>query len=266
MIKEIGIEELLTGKAVQRGNSTFPKTSDLVLPFISKLQDVTKEWKVKVSVPTTLSMEEIQHGEMTEVNTDNIFQRVLIQAVLNDEYQLVSNPSDSYSKVIGMVYALDVMKPVIKLYSGGLRDACINLSIFSKTAVQYKHFTDEDFYSIYEEVPTYLDAIPAEKVDFQQKIDFLTHETLEGDALKRELGKLAVNCIAKNTSMTTHYNAAIKMLYNSADYNGIKNQYFTKDGRHTRYNIWNAMTANITEKADFVQAPNLVYKAFSFFE
>lgn len=266
MIKEIGIDELLTGKAIQRGSSTFPKTADIVLPFMSSLDRVTKDWKIKVAVPTTISIEENTHDDMTEINPDTMFYRVLIQAVLNDEYQLISTPGDSYSKVVGMVYALDVMKPVIKVYSGGLRDACINLSIFSKNAVQYRHFTDEDFSAIYETIPGYLDGILEERVDFQQKIDFLNREVLEGTRLKQELGNLAVQCIAKNKSMTSHFTAAVNMLYNKADHGGIKNNYFNSDGRHTRYNIWNALTANITEKADPVNAPNLVYKAYSLFE
>ena len=195
-----------------------------------------------------------------------MFYRVLLQAVLHDEYRLVDTPDDTYSKVIGMVYALDVMKPIVKVYSGGLRDACINLSIFNKASVQYRHFADEDFNAIYETIPGYIEGIQEEKSHFAEKINFLTQEVLEGDKLQREIGKLAVNCVAKSNNMTTHFNAAVKMLYNSADYGGITNRYFAKDGRHTRYNIWNALTANITEKADFVNAPNLVYKAYSLFE
>jgi len=266
MIKDLTVEQLLEGKAIQRGNVTFPRASEIVLPFISKLQPYTREWKVKVSQPMVQTVEEEHHGDFTEVAVDNGFHRVLLQAVLNDEYQLVSNPEDSYSKVIGMVYALDVVKPIIKVYSGGLRDACINLSIFSRNAVQYRHFADEDFSHIYDTIPGYLEAIDTERVEFASKIQYLTGDMLEGQQLYTELGKLAVKCVGKTNSMTTHFNAAIKLLFNNSDYGGIKNLYYQRDGRHTRYNIWNALTANITEKADFMQAPDLVQKAFSYFE
>ena len=66
--------------------------------------------------------------------------------------------------------------------------------------------------------------------------------------------------------MATHYNGMVKMLQSNRDYNGVKNLYFRDDMAYSRYDLWNGLTANITEKANFMAAPNMVYKAYSLFE
>ena len=119
---EVTIEQLLQGKGTLIKNKEYWPTEAYVNPFIKRLKAVVERFEVKVETPSQITL--TKDGQ---INTQDItYNRVWIQGVLPREYQI-----DNHDDVIGMVYGLDVRKPVIKFYRGGLNRACTNLCVFS---------------------------------------------------------------------------------------------------------------------------------------
>lgn len=116
---EIGINQLLTGKPTRIKNKDYFPTRGYVEPFLERMSKITDDFRVQVKLPDQVTRT-IGDG----VNEDDItYNRVLIQGVLPNSF-------DNHQEVIGMVYGLDVRKPIMKIYRGAINCACTNLCIF----------------------------------------------------------------------------------------------------------------------------------------
>ncbi len=133
---EITVNELLQGKATAIKDRNYYPTAAYVEPFLERMSKYTDNFKVQVKLPDQLAVE--------ENDTIDIYNRVVVQAILPDNLVV-----DNHSQVVGMVYGLDVRKPVVKFYSGALDNVCTNLCVFSpeqlscsalepETAINYK--------------------------------------------------------------------------------------------------------------------------------
>lgn len=127
---QIELNELLRGKATQIKNKQFLSTAAYVEPFLERMQKYTNEFIVNVKLP-----DQITNVEDTQ---DITYNRVWIQAVLPDSYDI-----ENHQKVFGMVYGLDVRKPVAKFYRGGLNMACTNLCVFSPDLLDVQELQPE---------------------------------------------------------------------------------------------------------------------------
>lgn len=116
---EIDINKLLEGKATKIKNKDYLPTRDYVEPFIDKMSKFTDNFICQVKLPDQITL--------TEDTKDITYNRVYIQAVLPESYW----EYDNHKEVIGLVYGLDVRKPIYKLYRGGLNMGCTNLCIFN---------------------------------------------------------------------------------------------------------------------------------------
>lgn len=118
---DISLEQLLNGKPTRIGKRDYFPTNAYVEPFLERMSKFTSDFRVQVKLP-----EQITRTVNGEINTDDItYNRVLIEAVMPDEYAW-----DNHDEVIGFLYGLDVRKPVVKMYRGGLNRACTNLCVF----------------------------------------------------------------------------------------------------------------------------------------
>ena len=115
---EITLGELLKGKATLIKNKEFYPTKSYVDPFIDKMSAFTDDFRIQVKLP-----DQITKSSNTE---DLTYNRVLIQAVLPEKHCI-----DKHDEVIGLVYGIDVRKPVVKIYRGYLNQACTNLCVFN---------------------------------------------------------------------------------------------------------------------------------------
>ena len=116
---EVTLNQLLEGKATRIKNKDYAPTRSYVEPFLERMSKITNDFRVQVKLPdqvTCTSGERERHDDIT-------YNRVLIQAVLPNKF-------DNHQEVIGMVYGLDVRKPLIKIYRGAINCACTNLCIF----------------------------------------------------------------------------------------------------------------------------------------
>ena len=123
---ELTIEQLLQGKATKIKEKQFFTTKAYVEPFFERMSKYTEEFIINVKPADQISV-----TSSGEVNFDDIvYNRVWIQAVLPDEYAY-----ENHKRVMSMLYALDTRKPVVKIYTGALNMACLNLCVFNPDAL-----------------------------------------------------------------------------------------------------------------------------------
>ena len=123
---ELTIEQLLQGKATKIKEKEFFTTKAYVEPFFERMSKYTEEFIINVKPADQISL-----TPSGEVNFDDIvYNRVWVQAVLPDEYAY-----ENHKRVMSMLYALDTRKPVVKMYTGALNMACLNLCVFNPDAL-----------------------------------------------------------------------------------------------------------------------------------
>ena len=123
---ELTLEHLLQGKATKIKEKEFFTTKAYVEPFFDRMSKYTEEFIINVKPADQISL-----TPSGEVNFDDIvYNRVWIQAVLPDEYAY-----ENHKRVMSMLYALDTRKPVVKMYTGALNMACLNLCVFNPDAL-----------------------------------------------------------------------------------------------------------------------------------
>ena len=123
---ELNVEQLLQGKATRIKDKEFYTTKAYVEPFLDRMSKYTDEFIINVKPADQISL-----TPSGEVNFEDIvYNRVWIQAVLPNEYAY-----DNHKRVMSMLYALDTRKPVVKMYTGALNMACLNLCVFNPDAL-----------------------------------------------------------------------------------------------------------------------------------
>ena len=121
---EIKLNELLAGKATRIKNNDYFPTVAYVEPFLKRVQRLTSEFRIQIQLP-----KQITYTDDGNINTEDItYNRVLIEAILPDEYKFNDDP---HRAVLGMVYGIDVRKPVVKFFKGKERMSCTNLCVFN---------------------------------------------------------------------------------------------------------------------------------------
>ena len=132
---EVTLEQLMAGKGTLIKNKEYWPTEAYVSPFIKRLEAVVERFEIKVETPSQITL--TKDGT---INTQDItYNRVWIQGVLPQEYRV-----DNHDDVIGMVYGLDVRKPIVKFYRGGLNRACTNLCVFSPDSLSARELNPEE--------------------------------------------------------------------------------------------------------------------------
>lgn len=243
----IELNTLLEGKATRIGEKEYFPTAAYVEPFLNRLHKLTSEFRVQAQLPKQVTFD--SNGNI--VTDDITYNRVLIEAILPDEYKFSNDP---HKGVIGMVFGIDVKKPVVKFFKGMERQSCTNLCVFSpqllscqeleaNTAVDYKP----------------LDNIIRQTDDTAAWLNKLTEKSFECDDyhINESLGKWVRNCL--NYSYDNHFGKsklavstaidAYKALFEKED----SEYYFENKPEIPMYSIYNAFTNVITNniKKDF---------------
>ena len=239
---ELTLTELLKGKATRIKNKEYFPTAAYVEPFLERAQKLTSDFRVQIQLPS-----QITYTESGNINTEDItYNRVLIEAILPDEYKFNDDP---HRAVLGMVYGIDVRKPVVKFFKGQERMSCTNLCVFSPQLLACQDLEPE----------TAIDYKPFERI-IQQTDDTATwlKKLIETDFdcseqnVNESLGKWIRNCI--NYSYNNHYQPvkiacstpidAYKSLFEKED-----SEYYTgiDSGSISMYQVYNAFTNILTD-------------------
>ena len=237
---EITIDELLKGKATKIKEKIFYQTEAYVTPFLDRMQKITNNFKIKVELPDQITV-----TQKDDVDFDDItYNRVWIQGVLPQEYDI-----ENHQDVIGMVYGLDVRKPIVKFYRGGLNRACCNLCVFDPSYLKVQELAPEKAINF-----TGLDNIIEKTNEIKDFLNFLHTTPFSRDEqnINENLGMWVRNTLDLNfdnglskaklaTSMAVD---AYKLLFKDA-----KSPYFVNPGTNTdMFRIYNAFTELISNK------------------
>lgn len=239
---KISIKELLAGKRTRIKDKDYFPTATYVEPFLERVQKFTSEFRVQVQLPR-----QITYTDDGSINTEDItYNRVLVEAILPDEYKFNDDP---HRAVLGMVYGIDVRKPVVKFFKGQERMSCTNLCVFSPQLLACQSL----------EAETAIDYKPLERI-IEQTDDTASwlRKLLEKDFscstqnVNESLGKWIRNCI--NYSFNNSYGKAklatstpidaYKLLFEKDEseyYAGIDS------GDISMYQVYNAFTQILTD-------------------
>lgn len=237
----ITINELLAGKATRIKNREYFKTEAYVSPFLERLNKLTSDFRVQIQLPN-----QVTYTDSGTINTEDItYNRVLVEAILPDEYKFNNDP---HKAVIGMVYGIDVRKPVVKFFKGQERMSCTNLCVFSPQLLACQDMESE----------TAIDYKPLDRI-IEQTDDTASwlKKIIEEDFdcteqnINESLGSWVRNCI--NYSYDNHYGKvklatstpidAYKLLFEKED-----SDYYVGVNSHTNvYQVYNAFTQILTD-------------------
>lgn len=231
---EITLNKLLEGNATTIKNNEYLPTRAYVEPFLERMQKYTNDFRVQVKLPNQLAI--------NENDTVDIYNRVIVQAVLPDNMVI-----DNHSQVVGMIYGLDVRKPVVKFYSGALDIVCTNLCVFSPEQLSCAALEPEKPIN-YKPVNSIMDSIE-DTIKFIQKLKEITFDCSYqntsqklGDWIKQCIDLTYDNGFGKVKIATTTPIDAYKLLFEDKN-----SRYLVKDGITDMYNVYGAFTQIFTD-------------------
>ena len=239
---EIKLSELLAGRATRIKDKEFLPTAAYVEPFLERVQKITKEIRVQVQLP-----KQITYTASGDINTEDItYNRVLIEGVLSDKYNF---NGDTHRPVLGMVYGIDVRKPVVKFFKGQERMSCTNLCVFNPELLTCQDLEPETAVD-YKPLERIIEQTDDTAVWMKKIIESEFDSSVQN--VNESLGRWVRNCI--NMSYNNHYGKAklavstpidaYKLLFEKGDseyYAGIDSSDINM------YQVYNAFTQVLTD-------------------
>jgi hypothetical protein len=235
MANDVKLLDVLNSKVYvhEKSQITFGSPKSFIEPFLDKFSNLGVEFKVGVS-------ERVVNKEADNDNINQAFGRVLIEAKFPQQY--CTNEHDT---VIGMMYALDIQKPVVKIYSGHNAWACTNLAIFGG---RYVHQVEilSGYQSVYDKGLEYVDGLTKQLAEFQHIYSRMNETIYEGEDINKIIGKLVREGYKNKQIGVTPILSAIKDLEDS------KSKYAIAGNQTSQWNIYSAITNYITDKVDIL--------------
>jgi hypothetical protein len=239
---ELTVEQLLQGKATKIKEKEFFTTKAYVEPFFDRMSKYTEEFIINVKPADQISL-----TPSGEVNFDDIvYNRVWIQAVLPDEYAY-----ENHKRVMSMIYALDTRKPVVKMYTGALNMACLNLCVFNPDALNVAELEPTTAIN-FSPVNILMGMTDTIKVTLEK----MSRKTYTRESIYEELG------LWIDRSITAKYNTGFGTvkIAESAPVNVYKSLFYEEDSNYyvkgdevDGFTVYNAFTDLITQdKKDLV--------------
>ena len=262
---EITLEDLLTSKQYRNNSGiTFPSLPDIVNPWLDKVNDKVDHYEISVLTPSEVAVD-IQNNEETEYR---LYRRFLIEGVLKNEYafdsEIPNENVDKYSTVVAMLGYFDTLKPGIKVYTGYLRSACLNLCVFKPTMLMKVDFASSNFDSIYNFSETCVQEAQAKQLEFKRKMQEFYSKRYADQELDAIIGRVAKKSIV-STGLTTAFTNMIRLLNSNANVKDIKNIYYNSEKTYTLFDIYNAYTATLSHKSDIMNRSDYALKAMGLF-
>lgn len=235
---QISIDQLMNGKATRIGKRAYLPTAAYVEPFIERMSKFTDDFRIQVKLP-----DQITKTKDGGIDVDDVtYNRVWIQAVMPEEYSF-----DNHDEVVGFIYGLDVRKPVVKIYRGGLNRACTNLCVFNPSFLSIQELSPEKAIN-YRPVTTLMEQTNDMKV-WLEKLHKTEFERTD-ELIERNLGMWIRNSI--NLSYDTGYGKvklatstpidAYKLMFENK-----KSEYFIPEDKPVNmFTVYNAFTQLIS--------------------
>lgn len=240
------VKEIINSKTYvnEANNVTFGSPKDYILPFV----DIVGEDDLLI-----VGSDRIVNKN--EDGSENIsYSRVRIEKRL-DASSL--NEVGEFNPIVGMIYALDISKPVIKVYTGLNAVACNNLNVFNADHL----FTMEllsNYKLVYKYAKNYYDATNELIDNYFKNITAMKNTILNKGDYTELMGKFLLKSVKDNSVGTTPVVKAAKLLEDKQS-----NYYFHKEGNNNLWNIYNATTDYISSSPEYKEHPNKSLKVFN---
>jgi hypothetical protein len=246
------LEELLRTKIYVKENSAmaFDSPTAYLNPFIDRLESFNPTWEVDTSKGILNANDDVE-------NTINAaYPRVVLKAKL-PQYQLFAGQHDMHSEMeVGLLYALDLQKPIMKLYMGSRVRVCTNMSIFNPM-----HVTQQDFSGniteLYNKAAEYADIAERVQREHETTITRLKETLLTTTQVNESLGHLLRNG-SRLFGVTPITNAAKELSDRSS-------RYYMGGSSTSAWNLFNAVTEGISNKSDLIEVPSKSINFSKFF-
>ena len=234
--KELSLGEVLTSKVYVKPNSSisFGTPKQYLEPFLKPMLDAGDGYiyRVKVSEPVVNAEDS---GAMNIA-----YPRVMIEADLGEMIE-------GFRSVVGMVYALDLQKPILKTYSGYNVSSCINLTIFNSDKLYQQEILGE-YQKVFDKSREFYESKEKELIDFKETLTKLQTTFLSENTLNQMIGKMVREASKLRLGTTPVIQAAKLLDDNSSQY------YVRPDGKFScsKFNLYNAVTHSISNSSDIV--------------
>ena len=237
------VEDLLESKAYIKSGITFKTPKQLLEPFLDKISKYTDKFIIKTS------------GKVINANEDESINTAYGRVLLQTDFS--ADELDGMYKNVGVVYALDGMKPIIKTYTGTIVSACTNMTIFNAEHVFSDNLLSGSNRPL-EYLQEYLTGMEKTLDNYRKIKQNLISQVYSKEDVQETLGALLEYSIKNKSLGTTAVVSGAKALYdNSSKY------FFEKET--TAWNVYNSITQYITEKSDIIDTPSKTILLSKFF-
>lgn len=231
----VTLDQVLNSKIYvhEKSQLTFGSPRSFLEPFLEKLVNSRVTFKVSVS-------DRVANKDASTDAINEAFGRVLIEAKFPSEYSV-----NEHDHVIGMVYALDTLKPTLKIYSGENAWACTNLAIFG---AKYIHQVEvlQGIGSVYDKSLEYIEGVSTQLAKFQKIYEQMNDTQYEGEDINKMIGYLLREGYRnKNLGINPVLSA-------TKDLDDNKSRYAIRDNRTSQWNMYSALTQYVTDKVDIL--------------
>lgn len=165
---EVTQYELLQGKATIIKGKEYLSAKDYVQPFIDTMTSMTDNFVIQVKLADQISV-----GDDKNV----VYNRVHIQAILPEEHDCVG-----FAETYGLVYGLDLRKPVAKVYRGYTSRETGNLMMCNLEWVKYQELKPT------EPIDLTVGDLMEKTNDFKIKLERMKRSFLADEDKHRDLG------------------------------------------------------------------------------
>lgn len=251
---EITPDLLLKGKPTIIKGKTYLPTKDYVEPFFDEMSKFTDKFIVKVQTPDQVTL--------TDGNEDTTYNRVWIQAVMPDKYNI-----DNHAEVYSLLYGLDVKTPVYKVARHYLNNACLNLTIFNPQWLKVTELNEGDTFKY--SIKSLMESVN----DLELKLNKMKSTFLDRDAdsIHRLLGEQidkVMNLKWTNAAGKTQLSTSLVINAFKSVYVNDRSPYFVKDTEECSiFNYYNAFTELIRDDKNFfnnIESTLLLPNLFNF--
>jgi len=239
---ETTLENVLESKIYVRENSaiSFKSPREYLTPFIDNIAKLTDDYRISVS-----NVVKNKNEEEDTFNTS--YGRVLIEALLPRQFDTNGESGDTYG-TIGFMFALDLQKPVIKVFTGRYARACTNLCIFGADRVFSQELTG-NINKCFDAVKEYIDDAEKDLIQSIKLITYMKNEIYSGESLDEFTGNILRKSLLNPKLGHTPIIQGTRELYNE------KSIYALSNGETTGWNYYNSITENI-KKVDILDRAN----------
>lgn len=236
MSNVITMEQLNDSKVYVKNDMSFMHPKSIIQPFLDSIDFQDDEnMVVKVQSP------------VVNDNLDGTSNIAYPRFALEVSRSLDNSLSETYTNVFGVLAAMDIGKPTVKVYSGFNAKACTNLTVFNAEHV-YSQDLLQNFANLWKMVKSYHDMNEEKVEEYKAVHEKLINTFLDNERVNNTLGK-ALRIANKYGLGTTPVVGAAKLLDNRKSI-----YYFEKET--SLYNVFSAITQGITDSPEIVTRPD----------